>query len=40
MKAARFIADQHIGFIALFLLLLEAILIVMKIRLYLAAIAG
>lgn len=38
--APRFIVDQHIGFLALFfLLLLEAILIVLKIRLYLAAIA-
>lgn len=37
--APRFIVDQHIGFLALFfLLLLEAILIVLKIRLYLAAI--
>lgn len=46
MKATRFIAprfivDQHIGMLALFfLLLLEAILIVIKIRLYLAAVAG
>ena len=41
MIAPRFIVDQHIGFLALFLLLLlEAILIVVKIRLYLAAIAG
>lgn len=39
--APRFIVDQHIGFLALFfLLLLEAILIVLKIRLYLAAMAG
>ncbi len=38
--APRFIVDQHIGFLALFLLLvLEAILIVLKIRLYLAALA-
>jgi hypothetical protein len=39
--APRFIVDQHIGFLALFfLLLLEAILIVLKIRFYLAAAAG
>ena len=39
--APRFIVDQHIGFLALFfLLVLEAILIVVKIRLYLAATAG
>ncbi len=39
--APRFIVDQHIGFLALFfLLLLEAILIAVKIRLYLAATAG
>lgn len=39
--APRFVVDQHIGFLALFLLLLlEAILIVLKIRLYLAAITG
>ncbi|MCX7137747.1 MAG: hypothetical protein NTW47_14200 [Proteobacteria bacterium] len=39
--APRFIVDQHIGFLALFfLLVLEAILIVIKIRLYLAAAAG
>ena len=39
--APRFIVDQHIGFLALFLLLLlEAILILIKIRLYLAAAAG
>jgi hypothetical protein len=38
--APRFIVDQHIGFFALFfLLLLEAILILLKIRLYLAALA-
>ena len=38
--APRFVVDQHIGFLALFLLLLlEAMLIVVKIRLYLAAIA-
>lgn len=46
MKATRFIAprfivDQHIGFLALFfLLLLEALLIVVKIRLYFEAVAG
>ena len=46
MKATRFIAprfiiDAHIGFLALFfLLLIEAILIVLKIRLYFAAVAG
>jgi hypothetical protein len=34
--APRFIVDQHIGFFAL---LLEAILILLKIRLYLAALA-
>ncbi|MEO7727112.1 MAG: hypothetical protein ABIS45_07650 [Burkholderiales bacterium] len=39
--APRFIVDQHIGVLALFLLLLiEALLIVVKIRLYLAAAAG
>lgn len=39
--APRFIVDQHIGMLALFLLLLfEAILIVLKIRLYLAAVAA
>ena len=39
--APRFVVDQHIGFFALFLLLLlEAILIVLKIRLYLTALAG
>jgi len=33
MIAPRFVVDQHIGFLALFfLLLLEAILIVLKIR--------
>lgn len=38
--APRFVVDAHIGFLALFLLLLlEAILIVLKIRLYLAALA-
>lgn len=37
----RFIVDAHIGFVALFfLLVLEAILILLKIRLYLAALAG
>lgn len=46
MKATRFIAPRfvvnaHIGFLALFILLLiEAILILVKIRLYLAAAAG
>ena len=39
--APRFVVDQHIGFLALFLLLLiEALLIVLKIRLYLAAVAA
>lgn len=39
--APRFIVDAHIGFVALFLLLLlEAILILLKVRLYLAALAG
>ncbi len=39
--APRFVVDQHIGFLALFfLLLIEAVLIVFKIRLYLAAAAG
>lgn len=39
--APRFIVDQHIGFLALFILLLiEAVLILLKIRLYLAAIAA
>ena len=39
--APRFIVDQHIGFLALFfLLLLETILILLKIRLYLAAAVG
>jgi hypothetical protein len=38
--APRFIVDAHIGFVALFILLvLEAVLIVIKIRLYLAAAA-
>ncbi len=46
MKAARFISprfviDAHIGFVAFFLLLLvEAVLILLKIRLYFAAAAG
>ncbi|MEO8442866.1 MAG: hypothetical protein ABI547_10285 [Betaproteobacteria bacterium] len=46
MKATRFIAprfivDPHIGFLALFfLLLIEAVLIVFKVRLYLAAATG
>ncbi len=41
MIAPRFVVDQHIGFVALFLLLvIEAILIVVKIRLYLSALAG
>ena len=41
MLAPRFIVDQHIPLLALFLLLLlEAILIVIKIRLYLAAVTG
>ena len=36
--APRFVVDQHIGFLALFLLLLlEAILIVAKVWLYLSA---
>lgn len=36
--APRFIVDQHIGFLAMFLLLLiEAILIAFKVRLYFAA---
>ena len=36
----RFVVDAHIGFLALFyLLLVEAILIVLKIRLYLAGLA-
>ncbi len=39
--APRFIVDQHIGFLALFfLLVLEAILILLKVRLYLAAVAA
>ena len=46
MKATRFIAprfiiDAHIGFLALFfLLLIEAVLIFLKIRLYFAALEG
>lgn len=46
MKAARwiaprFIVDQHIAFLALFLLLLlEVILIVLKVKLYYAAVAA
>jgi len=46
MKATRFIAprfvvDAHIGFLALFfLLVIEAILIVLKIQLFFAAAAG
>ena len=39
--APRFVVDAHIGFVALFfLLVLEAILIVLKIWLYLDAVAG
>jgi hypothetical protein len=39
--APRFVVDSHIGFLALFfLLLIEAILIVVKIQLYRAAAAG
>ena len=39
--APRFVVDSHIGFLALFfLLLIEAILIAIKIRLYLSAAAG
>ena len=41
MIAPRFVVDQHIGFLALFILLLiEAVLILLKIRLYLAALAA
>jgi hypothetical protein len=41
MIAPRFVVDQHLGFLALFMLLLiEAVLILLKIRLYLAAIAA
>ena len=37
----RFIVDQHIGFLALFfLLVIEAVLIVFKVRLHYAAIAA
>ena len=39
--APRFIIDQHIGFLALFfLLVLEALLILFKVQLYLAAVAA
>ena len=39
--APRFIVDQHIGFLAMFLLLLiEAVLIAFKVRLYFAAAAA
>ncbi len=39
--APRFVVDQHIAFLALFLLLLlEVILIVLKVKLYYAAAAG
>jgi hypothetical protein len=39
--APRFVVDAHIGFVALFLLLvLEVILIALKIWLYLDAVAG
>jgi hypothetical protein len=39
--APRFIVDQHIGFLAMFfLLLIEAALIALKVWLYLAAAAG
>ena len=39
--APRFIVDQHIGFLALFLLLvIEAVLIALKVRLYFAAATG
>lgn len=39
--APRFVVDQHIGFLTLFfLLLIEAMLIVVKIKLYLAAAAA
>ncbi|MBS0338153.1 MAG: hypothetical protein JSS40_15340 [Proteobacteria bacterium] len=39
--APRFIVDAHIGFLALFfLLVIEAMLIVLKVRLYFAAVAG
>ena len=39
--APRFIVDQHIGFLTLFfLLVIEAVLIVFKVRLYNAAVAA
>ncbi|HYK16356.1 MAG TPA: hypothetical protein VEW70_20415, partial [Burkholderiales bacterium] len=39
--APRFIVDQHIGFLTLFfLLVIEAVLIVFKVRLYYAAVAA
>ncbi|MSQ70575.1 MAG: hypothetical protein EXR27_04680 [Betaproteobacteria bacterium] len=39
--APRFVIDAHIGFLAFFLLLLlEAILILLKVRLYFSAMAG
>jgi len=39
--APRFIVDQHIALLAFFfVLLLEVILIVLKVRLYYAAVAG
>jgi hypothetical protein len=39
--APRFVVDAHIGFLALFfLLVIEAVLIVLKIRLYFATVAG
>jgi hypothetical protein len=39
--APRFVVDQHIGFLALFfLLVIEAVLIVVKVKLYLAAAAA
>lgn len=39
--APRFVVDAHIGFLAFFFLLLfEAILIMLKVRLYFAAAAG
>jgi hypothetical protein len=46
MKVARFVSprfviDAHVGFVAFFLLLLvEAVLIVLKIRFYFATVAG
>lgn len=40
LLSPRFVVDAHIGFLAMFyLLLIEAILIVLKIRLYLAGAA-